>query len=113
MASRHLRTSDIAQDLGVHVNTIRNYETWGYLPEIPRCKNGYRRYTAIHLEQARLACLALQWPYLGDKTHLITLVQSAARGDFGSAMEMAYKHLAYVRVERTYAEAAIESVLHK
>lgn len=45
MASKHLRTSQIAKDLGVHVNTIRLYEEWGLLPEIPRAANGY---PAIH-----------------------------------------------------------------
>jgi DNA-binding transcriptional MerR regulator len=108
MASRYLRTSDIAKALGVHVNTVRLYETWGFLPEIPRAPNGYRLYSAMHLEQARLAHLALRWPYLSDKPLLIDLAQSAARGDLGMAIELAYKHLAHVRMERTFAEAAIE-----
>jgi DNA-binding transcriptional MerR regulator len=108
MASRRLRTSDIAKELGVHVNTIRLYETWGWLPEIPRGTNGYRQYTAMHFEQARLAHLTLRWPYLGDKAMLLDLVKSAASGDLGMAMELAYKYLALVRVERTYAESAIE-----
>jgi DNA-binding transcriptional MerR regulator len=109
MASRHLRTSDIARALGVHANTIRLYEAWGYLPEIPRGSNGYRQYTVRHLEQARLAHLTVRWPYLvGDKTLLVKLVKSAANGELGMAMELAYEHLAHVRVERTYAEAAIE-----
>jgi DNA-binding transcriptional MerR regulator len=103
-----LRTSDIARELGVHVNTVRLYEAWGFLPEIPRSKSGYRQYTAIHLEQARLAHLTIRWPYLGDKALLIDLVKSAASGDHGMAMELAYKYLAHVRMERTAAEAAIE-----
>jgi DNA-binding transcriptional MerR regulator len=108
MVSRPLRTGDIAKALGVHVNTIRLYEASGFLPEIPRGKNGYRLYSALNLEQARLAHLAIRWPYLGDKSLLIDLVKSAANGDLGMAMELAYKYLAYVRMERTSAEAAIE-----
>lgn len=107
-----LRTSDIAKDLGVHVNTVRLYEENGYLPEIPRGENGYRQYNAMHLEQARLTHLVMRWPYLGDKALLINLVQSAAMGDLGGAMEMAYHYLANVRVERTYAEAAVEFLEH-
>lgn len=103
-----LRTSHIARELGVHVNTIRLYETWGFLPAIPRGENGYRQYTVLHLEQARLVHLTLRWPYVGDKTQLIALVQYAARGDLGMAMEMAYRYLAHIRMERTSAEAAIE-----
>ncbi len=108
MASRYLRTSDIAKDLGVHVNTVRLYETDGLLPDIPRGANGYRQYTAMHLEQARLIHLALRWPYLGDKASLVELVKCAGRGDLGMAMELSYKYLAHVRVERTFAESAIE-----
>jgi DNA-binding transcriptional MerR regulator len=108
MAARVLRTSQIARELGVHVNTIRLYEADNLLPEIPRGRNGYRQYSTMHLEQARLVHLALRWPYLGDKARLVDLVKSAARGDLGMAMELAYQYLAHVRVERTFAESAIE-----
>jgi DNA-binding transcriptional MerR regulator len=108
MASRPFRTSDIAKDLGVHPNTIRLYESWGYLPEVPRGENGYRQYSEVHLQQARLVHLVLRWPYLGDKALLIRLVESSARGDLGMAMELAYQYLARVRMEKTSAEAALE-----
>jgi DNA-binding transcriptional MerR regulator len=103
-----LRTHHLAKALGVHVNTIRLYEAQGYLPAIPRGANGYREYSPLHLEQARLAQLTLQWPYVGDKTLLAQLVTSAASGDLGMAMEHAYQYLALIRMERTLAEAAIE-----
>jgi DNA-binding transcriptional MerR regulator len=108
MTSQTLNTSKIARELGVHPNTVRLYETWGYLPEVPRGENGYRQYSARHLEQARLAHLTLRWPYLGDKALLIQLVKSAAGGDLGMALERAYQYLARVRMEKTAAEAALE-----
>jgi DNA-binding transcriptional MerR regulator len=108
MTSRPFRTSEIARELGVHPNMIRLYESWGYLPEVPRGKNGYRQYSARHFEQARLVRLTLSWPYLGDKTLLIQLVKSAAKSDLGMAMELAYQYLARVRMEKTSAEAALE-----
>lgn len=108
MAVRSLRTSDIARGLGVHVNTIRLYEASGFLPKVPRGKNGYRQYTTLHLEHARLVHLALRWPYLGEKELLLELVGCAVGGDLGMAMELAHKYLARVRVERTFAEAAVE-----
>jgi DNA-binding transcriptional MerR regulator len=108
MAVRPLRTRDIARALGVHVTTVRLYEAAGYLPAIPRDPNGYRHYSALHLEHARLVQLALQWPTLGDKALLLDLVCRAAAGDVGMAMELAYQYLARARVERTYAEAAVE-----
>lgn len=108
MPPKHLRTIDIARELGVHPNTIRLYEARGYLPEIPRGPNGYRQYTALHCEQARLVRMALTWPYVGDKALLVNLVTCAANEDFGMAMELAYQYLALVRMERTYAESAVE-----
>jgi DNA-binding transcriptional MerR regulator len=108
MASPYLRTTDLARAVGVHVNTVRLYESLGFLPPVPRGANGYRLYTQQHLEHVRLVSLAVRWPYLSDKPQMIELVQSAAAGDLGTAMELAYRHLAHVRTERTYAEAAIE-----
>jgi DNA-binding transcriptional MerR regulator len=103
-----LKTSDLAKDIGVHVNTIRLYEASGWLPDVPRAANGYRQYSVMHLEQVRLIHLTLRWPYLGDKDLLIDMVKRTAAGDLGMAMELAYQHLAHVRVERTIAEAAVE-----
>ena len=60
MTIAFLRTSDLAKEVGVHVNTIRLYEASGFLSPVPRGSNGYRRYSTLHLEQARLACLALR-----------------------------------------------------
>jgi DNA-binding transcriptional MerR regulator len=108
MAAKYLRTHDIARAIGVHDNTVRMYEVHGFMPPVPRAKNGYRQYTPMHLEQARLVRLSLQWPYLGDKNLLIDMVKSAANEDLGMAMELAYQYLATVRTERTYAEAAVE-----
>ena len=109
MPSRFMKTSDLAKSIGVHVNTIRLLEEQGFLLDVPRAENGYRQYTAIHLEQARLARLALSWPYIvGEKPMLIELVKSAAVGDLGMGMELAYRYLARVRVERTSAESAVE-----
>lgn len=106
MAAKFLRTSDVAKALGVHVNTIRNYEAYGFIAPVTRADNGYRQYTRFNLEQARLAHMAVSWPYL-DKPLLEELVLSAAGDDLGMAMELAYRYLAQVRVERTYAESAI------
>jgi DNA-binding transcriptional MerR regulator len=105
---RPLKTHDIAKDVGVHVNTIRLYEAEGWITNVPRAANGYRHYNAMHLEQARLIRLTLQWPYLGNKAMLIELVAGAAKGDLGMAIELAYRYLSHVRVERTIAESAID-----
>jgi DNA-binding transcriptional MerR regulator len=105
---QYLRTSDLSLAAGVHVNTVRLYEEWGYIGRPERSASGYRLYTRTHLEQMRLARLALQWPYPGGKQTVLDMVASAVAGDLGMAMELAYLNLAHVRRERTLAEAAIE-----
>lgn len=106
--SKYLKTSDIARTIGVHENTVRLYEAQGYLSAAPRSPAGYRLFTPLHLEQMRLAHLALQWPYFGDKQLVLEMVRCAADGDLIMAMELAYEYLINVRVERTHAEAAVE-----
>jgi DNA-binding transcriptional MerR regulator len=105
---RPLKTHDIAKAVGVHVNTIRLYEAEGWIAPVPRGENGYRQYSTIHLEQARLIRLTLQWPYLGSRAMLVNLVATAAQGDLGMAIELAYQYLSHVRVERTIAESALD-----
>jgi hypothetical protein len=108
MMTRYLRTSDIAETVGVHPNTVRLYEAWGFLPPIPRSASGYRLFTAAHLDQMRLARTALCGPYPGGKSLVVDLVQRAAAGDLGGALELAYAYLARLRAEQAQAEAAAE-----
>lgn len=108
MPTRHLRTSDIARAVGVHSNTVRLYEEWGYLSPVPRSRSGYRLYTQAHLDQMRLAWTILKWPYPGGKSLPLDVVFKCAAGDLGGALEKTYTYLARVRAERAHADAAIE-----
>ena len=103
---RTLRTSDLARAVGVHPNTVRNYEAWGYLPPAPRSASGYRLYTEAHLDYMRLGWTILQYPYPGGKGPVIELVRRAIGGDLGGALEGAYRYLARVRAEIAEVEAA-------
>ena len=110
MSKRYLRTSDVAKAVGVHPNTVRLYEQWGFLPVIPRSPTGYRLFTADHVDQMRLARTALcgPWPGRTIKRSALDLVRQAAAGDLGGALELAYRHLALVQAERAHAEAAVQ-----
>lgn len=102
---KYLRTSDIAREIGVHPNTVRLYEEWGFIPKAPRSPGGYRMFTETHLDCMRLARAALQFPYPGGKQLVLDLVHSAVEGDLGGALEKAYLYLARVRAERDHAES--------
>jgi DNA-binding transcriptional MerR regulator len=104
----HLSTMQIARAVGVHPNTVRMYETWGFLPPIPRSPSGYRLYTELHLAQMRLARTALHgvWPGPEIRHSALALVRLAASGDFTGALALARRHLTLVQGERAQAEAA-------
>ncbi|MBI5958976.1 MAG: MerR family DNA-binding transcriptional regulator [Chloroflexi bacterium] len=108
MPSRYLRTSEIAKAVGVHPNTVRLYEEWGFLPPIPRSPSGYRQYTEHHQDLMRLAWTALKWPFPGGKAPVIDLIHKACADNLGGALELAYLYLAKVRTEQVQAEAAVE-----
>jgi DNA-binding transcriptional MerR regulator len=103
-----LRTSDIAEAVGVHSNTVRLYEEWGFLPPIPRSRSGYRLFTEDHLDQMRLARMALCGPWPGKKIKeaAVSMVRQAAGGDLGGALEEAYRYQTLVGAERVQAESA-------
>jgi len=100
--------------VGAHPNTVRLYETWGFLPPIPRSPSGYRLYTQAHLDQMRLARLAMHgdWPGRNIRQSALALVRQAASGDLGGALEQAYHHLALVRAEQAQAQTAADYVEH-
>lgn len=108
MKPRYLRTSDIAKAVGVHPNTVRLYEEWGFLPPVPRSPSGYRLFTEEHLDHMRLARTALgdPWPGRKVKQSAVAVVRHAASGDLDGALEGAYDHLALVQAERAQAAAA-------
>ena len=110
MTRRYLRTSDISKAVGVHPNTVRLYEVWGFLPPIPRSASGYRLFTEAHLEQMRLARLAFQgaWPGRRIRRSILALVKQAAAGDLAGARAMAGEHLALARAEGAQAETAAD-----
>lgn len=81
--AHYLYTSEIAKSVGVHPNTIRLYEEWGFLPPVPRSPSGYRLFTEVHRDQMRLARTALHggWPGETIRKSAAELVRQAAAGD--------------------------------
>lgn len=107
-----MNTTQIARAIGVHPNTVRLYETWGFLPPAPRSPAGYRLFTERHLDQMRLARTTLHggWPGKVIRESALALVRRAATGDLGDALELAHGHLALVQAERARAEVAVRLV---
>lgn len=106
-----MRTSEFAKLFGVHPNTVRLYEEWGYLPPVPRDASGERVFTDEHVEQMRLARYTLhRAPRSGPrfKEAYKELVWLAGAGDVQPAITQAHKHLAAVTASRERAVQARE-----
>jgi DNA-binding transcriptional MerR regulator len=104
----YLKTSEVAAAVGVHPNTVRLYEQWGFLPRIPRSSSGYRLFTEHHVALMKMARTALRgpWPGRAIRDSAVSIVRQAAGDDLGGALESAYRHLAFVRAEQARADAA-------
>ena len=68
------RTSEVAEMMGIHPNTVRLYEEWGLITKPVREENGYRVFTDLHLCQIQAARLGfeieiLQWPEKEDSRY--------------------------------------------
>lgn len=107
---KYYKTSELAEAVGIHPNTVRLYEEWGLLPSIPRGPNGYRLFTPVHLEQLRLARIALQCDFVaGDiRKSAIDIIKTAASGPLENALNKAYTHLELTKTERAKAEEALK-----
>lgn len=105
-------TSQIAEIVGVHPNTVRLYEEWGLLQIPERKANGYRVFSDIHIEQFRLTQKALAIPVLqaGLRAKIIRAVKHSARYEFDEAIHCIHEYLETAAQERSRAVQAAESV---
>lgn len=102
-----LSTSKVAKMAGCHPNTVRLYEAQGYLAEIPRSGTGYRLFNEYHVDQMRLAILALQYPYPGGKGPVDRLVRQAANKELFAALDSAKTYKTNIQRELDYAQDAV------
>lgn len=111
MRKGYLTTKDLAKAVGCHVNTVHLYEGWGFMPPVPRDpSNHYRMFSSYHLEQFKLAFLALKYPYPGGKEVVLDLVQAARDRNLERAKELAEVYRSGIAAERAQAEAAIDTL---
>ena len=54
------RTSEVAEMIGIHPNTVRFYEKWGLITKTVREENGYRVFNDQHIYQIQVARLGFE-----------------------------------------------------
>jgi DNA-binding transcriptional MerR regulator len=114
MATKFLRTSDLARAVGLHPNTVRRYVDWGLVPPVERSPSGYRRFTHRHLDCLRLARMIYSASYPGRGFRALgnEIIQRAVVEDWPGALEKAHEHLLAVKAELEQANQAANLLEH-
>ena len=103
-------TSQIAEIVGLHPNTVRMYEEWGLIHKPKRKPNGYRVYNDVHIKQFQLARKALQIEVLqaGLRKRIIEAVKLSAQYRFDEAIELVREYIRIAEQEKENAKEAAE-----
>ncbi len=103
------KTAQVAEIIGIHPNTVRLYEELELIPKAERRSNGYRVFTALHIEQFELARMALKVEVLqnGLRKKAIDIIKTSARCDFDGAIGLTEEYLRSIKREQKNAEEAI------
>jgi len=105
-------TKQIAELSGVHPNTVRLYEAWGFIAPARRKDNNYRVFTDEHLQQMRLARIALPGPYPLDGRIVQALVREFAAQNITGALVLAREYLGRAEHEKARAQEALTILDH-
>ncbi|MPM21433.1 hypothetical protein SDC9_67877 [bioreactor metagenome] len=87
MGQNSYKTKDIAERIGIHVNTVRFYEEVGFLSKPERSQNGYRIFTQLHLDECVLILRAMKAEVLqnGLRNKAVEIVKLCAALNFDAA----------------------------
>ncbi len=106
------RTSQLAELVGVHPNTVRLYERLGFISPPERQPNGYRVFTDRHLEQMLLARAALRTEILQANLRRLaySIIAAVGADNLDEAEELTEQYAAGVAAEQQRAEEALAIV---
>lgn len=112
MTRQTYATKEIADQIGIHVNTVRLYEEMGFLTKPERLENGYRVYTDLQLEQCRLIRCAMKAEVLqnGLRKKAVEVVQLCAALDFEASLSAVREYRSMIDREILNAKSAITAV---
>ncbi len=103
-------TSQIAQIIGIHPNTVRMYEDLELIPKPLRKSNGYRIFTDLHIVQFKLARTAFQIEIMqnGLRKNIIEVVKLSANKQYEMAIQLTHLYIRTVREEIANANEAVK-----
>lgn len=106
------KTKQVADEIGVHPNTVRLYEEIGFIPKPVRHKNGYRMFTELHIEQMKFGRLALKGEVLqnGLRKKAVEIIKLSAEGEYDKAIINTEEYREMLDREISHAEEAVKIV---
>lgn len=103
-------TKQIAQIVGVHPNTVRLYEEWGYISPVQRKSNGYRIFTKKHLEEMKIARLAFPGPYPVSSSSLFDMMHAFINESYDEALNYVEHYKNLVREEEKRSKESLRTL---
>ena len=106
------KTKEIAALVGLHPNTVRIYEEWGFISPVPRQANGYRIYSNTHLFQLKVARTLFRCEIVqGDiRKKAREIVYACGKEDFSKAEQLTIYYLTNLEHEYNHALSATKVV---
>jgi len=104
-------THQIAEHAGVCVNTVRNYEKYGFISKPKRADNGYRIYTDVHVLQMTICRLVFS-PYINSliRKAAMAVIYSSTKEDFVLCRVQTDKYIEVVENELNKANEAVKAL---
>lgn len=105
-------TSEVAQAVGLHVNTVRKYEEWQLIPKPERKENGYRIYTDYHIELIKIAriAFAVEIIHANLRKKIIEVIRTLADYDFTRSRALLAEYIQMIEQEQRKAREAVQLV---
>lgn len=105
-------TSEIAEIIGIHPNTVMLYERWGYIEPVKRAVNGYRIFTEKHLDEIKIVRIALRNELIKSymRREVVNIIRTVALGELETALELCKNYLIHIQKEKTNEVEAIKKI---
>jgi len=103
-----MRTIDLAREVGLSAQQVRNYEAMGLLPVAERDASGYRRYTPRHLDALLTVRAMIAARY--HATSIEAAMRAAHVGDADTVLALVDARHAALDRERRQVELTLEAI---
>jgi DNA-binding transcriptional MerR regulator len=104
---KRLRPVDLAREVGISTQQVRNYEAAGILPQAPRTESGYRTYRQEHLDALRTFRALVPGFGIGTAT---TIMLAVHEGDLPRALRLVDEGHAALHEQRLAIDSAGEAL---